>query len=215
MSRMLRLAVVVIVPIAMFVTAACRPNAVEIPPPRAVEPIAVEPTPTAELIPTPTAAASPPSAPTPVASPTPEPSPLPTVSPEEQVREVHERVMSELLAFDERDGDPIDLAAANTLLTGGLLDAVELLAERPSDGVVVTSDGFESVATSIEVSEDGRSAQLVDCSRELVEFWGADGTQLDGGDADWRTRTSQFALVGGQWQMLSFDVGGLCQWEQP
>ena len=207
MSRTQPLAFVLMILIA----SACRPGAVDVPPPRAAEPTVIASTPTAVPSPVPTEVASP--NPTPV--PTTAPSPTPTVLAEEQILEVHRRVMTELLAFDERRDDTIDLAAANTLLTGVLLDAVELLAERPSDGVHVTSYGFESADASVELSEDGRSAQVADCSRELLEFWGADGTRLSPNDAEWRTRTSQFALVGDEWQMTSFVLGGLCQQEQP
>ena len=207
MSRTQPLAFVVMI----LIVSACRPGAVDVPPPRAAETTVIEPTTTAVPTPVPTEVASP----TPTAHPTPQPSPTPIVPPEEQIMEVHRRVMTELLAFDERQDDPIDLATASILLSGGLLDAVELLAERPSDGIRVTSAGFESAATRVELSEDGRSAQLSDCSRELLEFWGADGTRLSADDAEWRTRTSQFELAGGEWQMTSFVVGGLCQQEQP
>ena len=132
-----------------------------------------------------------------------------TLSPEDQVLEVHRRFMIEFFA---RDDSTLTLDERNSRIAAIAVDpllarTMEREAAREAEGSYAVSPGYDS--NVVEVSVDGETATVTDCSLDQGVLYSAVGDVLEPPDEEYKIRQTVFNLIDGKWFVSDPTLTGL------
>jgi hypothetical protein len=130
-----------------------------------------------------------------------------TLAAEVLVAQVHSRVLTELLAGDERVVGPEgQLGLAEELTTGILLGRIRTVAVGRMASGSRSVGGFDSNIVKVIVTGD--SASVSDCSRDVGEIYSASGELLKPVGEDFALIRSRLVLINGAWKVRDIYTGG-------
>ena len=181
---------------------------------------------TATAVPAPTATAAPEPTATEVPAPEPTMTPEPAVdlmsddefvalvdSEIDEIRELHTRFMTELLARDERTAEGVDRfrERSQELTAGTQLDVMlQRLDARQARGEFIDSPGYLSYPERASAL-DGNVVRVFDCSADRAVLYGADGEVISESEGLFERRSTDIAMVDGLWRVVLF----ITDWDEP